>query len=223
MTRPLATPALPWSAARLGDAVAAGLQDRARQDDLEQAVYGFDHLDELGLHPLVQESLHGAGYGVLPEQLYPDDWTKKRRSDAKRCDIVITPSPDQPLRDPVVKDTLFDTAAAVDAEHAYWMEIKTVAQFESGGPFPRYSAELFSPVTKDIKKLWTDSRIHFAGLLLILFTAGQDVAEHDLQAWHRRCLDKGYPVAAPVSRGFAITDRIGNAWCVPALFPVRGA
>lgn len=111
---------------------------------------------------------------------------------------------------------------AVDAEHAYWLEIKSVAQFETTGPFPRYSTELFSTVTQDIKKLWTDGAICFAGLLLVLFTADQATAQHDLDTWHARCLDRGQPVAIPAIRGFPITDRIGNAYCAVALFGIRG-
>jgi len=212
-----------WSATRLVDVIVEGLRARAREDDLEQAVYGFDALDELGLHPLIQQALRGQGYGIWPEQPYPGDWFKRRRSEQKRCDVVVTPAPDRPLRDPVVKNTLFDTPAAVDAQEAYWMEIKTVAQFETSGPFKRYSAELFSPVTQDVKKLWTDGGIGFAGLLLVLFTATRSLAMHDLTVWHERCMEKGLPVAVPVVRGLAITDRIGNGYCTAALFGVRGA
>lgn len=216
-------PTTAWSAQQLADAVTRGLQERAQFDDQEQAVYGFDHLDELGLHPLIQQSLLDVGFGVWPEQHYPSDWNKPRRSEGKRCDLAITPSPQRPLRDPVIKATLFDNPNAVDPQDAYWLEIKTVAQFETAGPFPRYSAEMLATVTQDIKKLWTDGIIAHAGLLLVLFTADQATAEHDLGAWHHRCLDKGYPVAAPAIEGFPITDRIGNAWCSVALFPIRGA
>ncbi len=212
-----------WSAADIADAVADGLAERAREDDLEQAVYGFDALDELGLHPLVHEALRGRGWGVWPEQRYPDDQARPRRSEGKRCDVVLTPAPHGlPLRDPLIKGTLFDNQPAADPEQSYWLEIKTVAQYEKAGPFKRYSAELFAPVTEDVKKIWTDSRITTGGLLLVLFTAGQEVAEHDLAAWHTRCLDRGYPVAAPAIRGFAITDRIGNAWCAVAVYGIRG-
>lgn len=213
---------MPWPTDQIADTIAAGLKSRAAADDQEQAVYGFDHLDELGLHPLVQQAIRGAGYGVWPEQQYPADWLRPRRSEGRRCDIVLTPACNRPLRDPRVKGTLFDTPHAVDAQQAYWMEIKTVAQFESTGPFPRYSAELFSPVTADIKKLWVDGLIHHSGLLLVLFTVDERTAEHDLTAWHKRCLEKGYPIASPAARGFPITDRIGNAWCAVALFGIRG-
>ena len=51
-TFPLTLPLLPmrFSIWDIADTVAKGLDRRAHADDLEQAVYGFDHLDELGLH-----------------------------------------------------------------------------------------------------------------------------------------------------------------------------
>ncbi len=210
-----------WSTGDLADAIVAGLHARAQADDLEQAVYGFDRLDELGLHPLIQQSLRDAGYGVWPEQQYPDDWSKPRRSEGKRCDMVLTPGPDRPLRDPLIRATLFDNADAIDPGEAYWLEVKTVAQFETTGPFARYSAELYAPVTADIKKLWQDGVIQHAGLLLVLFTADARTAEHDLALWHRRCLDKGLPVSPPAIRGLTITDRIGNGYCSVAVFAVH--
>ena len=126
------------------------------------------------------------------------------------------------MRDPKLRGTLFDDVDAIDPEQAYWLEIKTVSQFTTKGPFKGYSKELLSPVADDIKKLWSDSLIFHAGLLLILFTETQEIAEHDLLAWHRRCLDRGHPVASPAVRGFPITNRIGNGWCAAAVFCVRG-
>ena len=212
-----------WSPADLADAIAEGLKRRAAEDDAGQAVYGFDALDELGLHPVVRGALTDAGYGAWPEQRYPGHWHKRKRSEGLRCDLVVTPAPGAlPLRDPEVKATLFDASPAVDAEAAYWLEVKTVAQFETGGPFRRYSAELLAPVTKDVKKVWSDTVIRHGGLLLVLFTADRETAEHDLVRWHERCLDRGYPAGPPAVRGFGITDRIGNAWCGVAVFGVKG-
>lgn len=212
-------PFIPWSAADIADAVEAGLLARRAADDAEQAVYGFDALPELGLHPLVFESLRRAGYGVWPEQRYPASWNRSKLSEGNRCDAVLTRG-GLPLRDPRMRGTLFGAGPAEDADTAYWLEIKTVAQFETGGPFRRYAAELFSPVTRDVKKIWADGTIRFGGLLLVLFTQSREVAEHDLAAWHTRCLDRGIPAAPPAVRGLPITDRIGNAWCAAAVFPV---
>jgi hypothetical protein len=211
-----------WSTADIADAVEAGLRARAQTDDLEQAVYGFDALDELRLHPLIHAALRRTGCGVWPEQRYPNDRERSRKSEGRRCDVVLTPSPDLPLRDPELRGTLFAAQAACDPEDAYWLEVKTVAQYETGGPFHRYSAELLAPVTADVRKLWTDGLIRYAGLLLVLFTEEQAVAEHDLSIWHQRCLDKGFPVAHGAVRGFAINNRIGNGWCAVGVYGVRG-
>lgn len=215
-----------WSISDIADAVEAGLRRRAREDDLEQAVYGFDAGDELALHPVLQSALRDAGYGVWPEQRYPSDRLREKRSEGKRCDLVLTPprrtGPALPLRDPLVKGTLFDDQPACDSESAYWLEVKTVAQFETGGPFRRYAAELLAPVAEDVRKIWNDPMVFHGGLLIVLFTATQSIAEHDLIAWHDRCLQKGFPVGPPATRGFAITDRIGNGWCAAAVFGVRG-
>ena len=210
-----------WSISEIADSVEAGLRAKARADDLEQAVYGFDALDELGLHPLIQQALRDAGYGVHPEQRYPGHWHKRKNSEGLRCDVVLTRD-GLPLRDPELKNTLFDTEASEDAAGAYWLEVKTVAQFETSGPFRRYTSELLSPVASDVKKIWNDGAIQHGGLLLVLFTQTREVAEHDLLAWHDKCLKRGYPVGPPAARGFALTDRIGNGWCAVAVFGVRG-
>ena len=216
-----------WSTADLADAIASGLEARAREADLQQAVYGIDVLDELGLHPLVQGALRDSGLGVWPEQRYPSDQARNRKSEGKRCDIVLTApvtlgAAPLPLRDPDIAGTLFENQPAVDPRDAFWLEIKTVAQFEAGVPFSRFASELLSTVTQDVRKLWADERIRHGGLALLLFTRDQQVAEHDLEAWHERCLDRGFPVAPPAVRGFGITDRIGNGWCGLGVFGVRG-
>ena len=210
-----------WSVPDIADAIASGLQRRAAEDDAAQVVYGFDALAELGLHPIIRSALLAEGYGAWPEQRYPGHWHKRSRAEGLRCDLVLTPD-GLPLRDPQIKDTLFDAQPAVDAEGAYWLEVKTLAQFETDGPFRRYSAELLQPVTKDVKKIWSDGVIRHGGLLVLLFTASQEIAEHDLAAWHGRCIDKGFPVGPPSVRGFEMTDRLGNAWCAVGVFGVRG-
>ncbi len=211
-----------WSIGELADLVEAGLKAQAEQRDAEQAVYGIDALDELGLHPLIQDAFAQAGYGVWPETRYPDAWVKRKKSHGMRCDVVLTHDR-LPLRDPEVKGTLFGAVVdAADASEAYWLEVKTVAQFEEGEGFRRYAAELLRPVTRDVKKVWADGVIRSGGLLVVLFTRDRATAEHDLHAWHQRGLQRGEPIGAMALRGFSITERTGNAWCAVALFGVRG-
>lgn len=212
---------MPFAAADIADAITEGLKQRAAADDAEQVVYGFDTRAELQLHPLLHEGLRNAGYHVLTEQRYPVDRRKKSKTEGRRCDIVLLPE-ELPIRDPLVKGTLFDNQPALDIEEAYFLEVKTVAQFEIDGPFKRYSAELLGAVAKDVKKLCRDVKLIHGGLLLVLFTASREIAEHDIDAWYDRVLRKKHPVQPPAMRGFEITDRVGNAWCQVAVFNVRG-
>jgi len=210
-----------WSCGDIADAVAAALAARARADDCEQAVYGFDALNELGLHPLVQEALLEPGFGAWAEQRYPHDDHHRGHHEGKRCDLVLTPG-GRPLRDAGLRGTLFDTPTAVDPEKAFWLEIKTVPQYGPEGPSPRYAAELRRPVVKDVQKLQSDTTIRHAGLLLVLFTAEAAIAQHDLLAWHAYCLQKTPSIALPATRHIPITDRIGHGCCSVAVFEVKG-
>jgi hypothetical protein len=209
-----------WIAGEIVEAVKQRLRAEARADDEAQAVYSIDAKDELQLHPLIQQGLREAGFGVYPEQRYPSDRTVRRKSEGRRCDLVLTPDR-RALMEPDVETTLFEPADAVVLEAAFWLEVKTVAQFTTEGPFPRYSSELLAPVSHDVKKMARDPLIYHAGLLLVLFTADEPTARHDLAAWEQRVLQRGYPVASPTVRGFALNDRHGNGWCAVGLFPVR--
>lgn len=212
-----------WNVTEIVEAVHRRLAARATADDLEQAVYSIDTLDELELHPLIHGALREAGFGVWVEQTYPTIRTKgrKRKSEGQRCDVVLTHEPQESLIDPEAQATLFSPPEALPMEAAYWLEVKTVSQFTKEGPFARYSAELLSPVSRDIKKLAGDAMIFHAGLLLVLFTADERTARHDLAVWERKCLEKGYPVAPPVVRGLGLNDRMGNGYLSVALFAVR--
>ena len=134
--------------------------------------------------------------------------------------MVLTPD-GRSLAEPDAEATLFADPDAVPLEQAYWLEIKTVAQYTTEGPFARYSSELLAPVARDIRKLAQDPVIFHAGLLLVLFVESAEIAEHDLDAWYRRVLQRGYPVAPGIRRGFDLTDRLGNAHVAVALFPIR--
>ncbi|HVU63525.1 MAG TPA: hypothetical protein VHC70_06090, partial [Phycisphaerales bacterium] len=71
----------------------------------------------------------------------------------------------------------------------------------------------------DLKKLSEDHRIAHAAVALIVFTADESTARHDLAILAHRCLDKHIPLtlAGPILRTFPISDRIGNARCTVCL------
>lgn len=210
-----------WDATDILESTHGALVDAACAADAEQAVYGIDALDELALHPILQRGLADTGYGVWPEQAFPTDRVgRKKKSEGKRCDIVLTHD-DAPLVDPDAEATLFSEPDAVPLEAAYWLEVKTVAQFTDEGSSRNYAKELLSPVRADVRKLAQDPLIYYAALLLILFTADEKTANADLVTWQKKCLDKHYPVAPPIVRAEKITDRMGNARMTTALFPIR--
>jgi len=69
-----------------------------------------------------------------------------------------------------------------------------------------------------------------AGLLLVIFAESPDVIAHDLPIALHRALDKGASFRSPIHAtrrdmavppGFAISDRIGNAWCQCVLVPAN--
>jgi hypothetical protein len=211
---------LPFYEADIADACALGLTDHAMTLELERAVRGMDALDEVQLHPILAEALSCAGYGVHREIRYPADRHRRRNSEGERCDLVLTPD-GRPLRTPEAAQTLFDEPDAVDLDDAYWLEVKSVAQFTMEGANRQYASELLSTVSRDVAKLSKDMGILHAGLLLLLFVENCEVAQHDLKIWQDRCIERSLPIAAPSLREVPLNDRMGNRVCVVALYPVR--
>jgi len=209
-----------WDCADIADAVAGGLTRAAGERDIEQAVLGIDACDELELHPLIASALRDHGMGVHREQRYPRDRRKRRISEGDRCDFVLTHDA-RPLQEEAARSTLFDDPRAVALDDAFWLEVKVVHQFAEAGPPAGYSSQLLSTVRQDVTKLSRDADILHAGLLIAMFVASPDVAEHDLRIWQDRCLAKSLPIAAPYRRQVRITNRIGNECCCLALYPVR--
>ena len=211
-----------WSWHDLADALAAGLERAAAATELEQAVRGLDARSELELHPLLHAALREAGYGVFPEQRFPRERGKRRRSEGARCDIVLTPD-GLPLADEQVQLGLFAPAHTVALAEAMWIEVKAVAQFRELAANRAYAQALQRPVWKDVEKLASDPQIAHAVVLLILFTADAAVAEHDLGVWAARASQRGLPLWPRITRAVAIGDRIGNRVCTLALFPIERA
>jgi hypothetical protein len=209
-----------WSPADIADGLLGGLRAEADRLAQEQAVTGLDVRDEVELHPLLEQGLRREGFGVAREQRYPADWRRRRGSEGERCDLVLTPH-GRSLRVPEAKATLFDDPDAVDIDEAFWLEIKTVAQFGELGPNGSYTSQLLSTVTADVRKLAKDDSIRHAALGLVLFVADPVVADHDLVVWQDHCLDRGMPIATPSRRRLEIQDRIGNRWCEVVVYPVQ--
>ena len=116
--------------------------------------------------------------------------------------------------------TLFDAPDPVELDQAFWLEVKTLAQFHGEGPNHAYASNLLSTVGTDVTKLSRDRGIIHAGLLILLFVEAPLVAEHDLGVWQDRCLERSLPIGAPCRRELAISDRLGNRVCAIAVYPV---
>jgi hypothetical protein len=197
-----------WRGEPLADALVAGLAGASAAVELEQAVRGLDAWSELELHPVLEQALRQAGYGVHREQRFPRDRLKRRRSEGARCDLVLTARPDAALDGP-------EALAA-----ALWLEVKVVAQFRPLGPNRGYAQRLQRPVWRDVKKLASDPGIAHALVVLVLFTADHQTAEHDLGVWAARAIDQGLHLWPRIQRSLPIADRIGHRVCTVALFPL---
>ena len=201
-------------------AAAAGLARAAAEIELEQAVRGIDTHDELALHPLLAAGLHAAGYGVHREERYPSDRRRARRTEGRRCDLVITPD-GLPLVDDRAQPELFAPARACPLHDALWLEVKVIAQFREGGaPNRSYARALTAPVWRDVEKLAADEGIARAAVLVVLFTADVHVADHDLATWCSLGRARGLLFATPEIERVPINDRVGNALCTVAAVPL---
>ncbi len=212
-----------WDLALVADASAQALRDERDRLEREQATRGLDAPHELGLHPVLGAGLSRAGFGVHREIRYPAGAHQRKRSAGDRCDLVLTPSPDDALDEPGAAATLF-AGRDCPPERALWIEVKTVRQgaLVSGvaSEDPGYASRLSGPAVKDVAKLAGDPHIACAASLIVLFCAGEDVARHDLGVWAHACLDAGHTIGPPRLRGFDIPDRIGNRWCAVAVTQV---
>jgi hypothetical protein len=209
-----------WDLGAVADAAATALEREAFRLDAEQSPRGLDAPAELGLHPIIERGLASAGFGIHREVRYPSGAETRKRSAGDRCDFVLTPCPAEPLEDPEGAFTLYAGSGFPPSE-ALWIEVKTVRQFALvkgiASENPGYAARLWGPAMKDLDKLASDDLLGPAASLIVLFAASEEVARHDLEVWAHRALDRGRPIEPPRLRGFAITDRLGNAWCAVAL------
>ena len=201
----------------LADALEAGIARASADVELEQAAHGLDARKEVALHPMLEQALVEGGYDVAREQRYPTDRARSQRTHGRRCDLVVTRGGPVAVEEPPAE--LF-AQRVVPHESALWLEVKVLAQFVVGGPNRTWTSSLMSPPTKDIEKLARETSLAQRGLLLVLFTASVDVAEHDLGIWQDHVLRKGMPLRAEAVRHVPIGDRRGNTVCTAALFSV---
>ncbi len=193
---------------------------------------------------------NGHGWGVLREVRYPSLPAGAGRTPAERarerCDLVLTPGPGQVIADPVATrrvveagaGTLFGAVAqemaararpanAIEPEEAAWIEVKAIGQvaFRDGVPTPNtaYAAELTRGPLADAVKLAAEPRAGWRACLVVLFTADEAAARHDLAMLAHRLLDFGTPIGTPGVRVGAIEDRVGQGAVGVAVVPVRGA
>jgi len=205
-----------WSWRQLADVLAGGLARATAAIELEQAVRGLDAWRELELHPLLQGALRAAGFGVHPEQRFPQARGRRRRSEGARCDLVVTPD-GRALAD---GDAPAPAPTPASFEEALWIEVKVVAQFRPLGPNRAYAQALQTPVWNDVKKLASDPQIVHGLVVLVLFTADEVVATHDLDVWRARAIDRGLHLWPREQRSVPIVDRLGHRVCTVALFPL---
>lgn len=230
-----------WTADDLTSLIAAEIGRTDAALTHEQAVYGLDALDELALHAVVARGLEAAGFGVFREQHLPGAMNPLVRDSAReRCDIVLTPSAAVRLIDPLavrreaVMAPLFALAmdegaggdgASVGTEDAFWLEVKTVAQYAyiDGVPQPdrSYGSRLVRGPSEDLLKLAREERIVSGGALMLLFGSEEAGVRHDLGVMVQRMIDRDVPIASPSVVVVPIMDRAGNAACGVCVVPLR--
>ena len=228
------------------DAMTDGIARRNAELEAEQAVYGLDALDEVELHPVLADGLETRGFGVRYELEYPGQHrgTPRRRPlrrERQRCDLVVVPHPDDEIEDEIHRlreedrgiGTLFEQAVDVrEGEDrriapadAFWVEVKSVSQYtyRDGIPVPNrsYASELVRGPASDIRKLSTDGLVRDGALVVLLFAADEQTADHDLAAAAHKWIDADLHFSSPRTRRVPITNRAGNELCAIMLAEVR--
>lgn len=235
-------PAGVWDPESLLEIVVRSLAawDRAAAD--EQAVYGLDSLDELGLHPVLSQGFEGSGLGVYRERVYPGEVERRSKGNARaRCDLVLTTDPSARLLDPVqelltldaASGTLFEPVAesmgsdehVTEVGEAFWLEVKAVGQFGIGrgvpGPNKSYAGLLVTGPASDVQKIANEPMINAGAALVILFAEDERTARHDLMRMCHALIDHDLPIADPRVAAAPIAERRGHSVVAAALVPVR--
>ena len=101
--------------------------------------------------------------------------------------------------------------------------MKVITQFREGGANRGYERALKAPVWRDVAKLAEDAGIRHGGVLVVLFTAAAEVAEHDLGLWCHLGRNRGLRFGTPLLAHIPIVDRLGHTLATVALVPLEHA
>lgn len=231
-----------WNQSEIADLIADELRERAHAKSVEPVHFGIDSLCEVELHPFLCQSFTNSAFGVQREVRYPSSaLSRPTESQRKRCDLVLTPSQEMSIFDPIHEQRLVDELAQtlfaghLDAQthkdsvcqpqEAYWIEVKVVGQFQyvDGVPMPNsaYAAELTIGPKLDVIKLASEPIIHAGAILVIVFTELKEAGPHDIGHAVGLWIDQELPISIPEIRSFPIPNYGGNEWCSIGLVPVK--
>jgi len=208
----------------------------------EQAVYGLDSLEEIGLHPVLATGFEGTGFGVYRERVYPGEVERRSKKSAReRCDLVLVEDASTRLMDPVeellaldgaggtlfapVAESMVPDEGVVEVGEAYWLEVKCVGQYGVGrgtpGPNRLYASLLTGGPAKDVVKIAREPMINTGAVLVVLFAENEATAEHDLVRMWESMLGADLPVGELRMGSTRIQDRVGHSVAGVGLTPVR--
>jgi hypothetical protein len=231
-----------WYPSQIIEMISHQLQASDAELRQQHAYHGLDALSETQLHPLLAQAFTATPHGASREVGYPSS-PLERPNDAQRqrCDLVLTPIKQQLLIDPVQEQraqdqalgTLFESMAedflpnpdSTPPESAYWIEVKSIAQFSYvdgiPGPNSKYTSDLLVGPRDDVIKLASDPLIHHGAALVILFCEDENIGTHDMAALTTELINQDLPVALPDIESFPITNHAGNGWCTLGLIPIK--
>lgn len=204
-----------YSLSLLADQLSAALVQRGAALDEEQAVRGLDADDERALQSLFAAQL-APHYEVAREVYYPSS-AGARRSGFLRCDLVLSP-PGKPLARPETPSLL--DALGCPPEEALWVEVKVAAQFQAlGKRSSTYGDQWQRGLTRDLRKMDADTRIHEAALALVAFAASREEISAQLSFIESHFVREGVWAGFRQERFFSLVDRIGHRAGALALWP----
>lgn len=206
-----------WDFSTLADDLEKILTEAEAALRLEQAVYGLDVRDEIQLQTLLAEGL-ASRYSVAREVHYPSTAGRKA-SHRARCDIVLTPH-GRPLKTDLRPPGLFDPVDTVPPDQALWLEMKVAVQFREGGHrHPGYTTQWRTTIVEDLRKMESETLIHEAGLLLMVFNESDEILQKDLELFETHLAQQEVLAGFRRVRSIPIPARIGHRLCTVALWP----